>query len=170
MAFGQRKQFALKVNELVASGEIGPVSFTRDNLDSGSIVNPLVETEQMKDGSDYISDWIYLNALLNAAGMADLISIQANGSMGYCYHTGVTMVADGTEESAFRLNVCMTTDSGIGIVRHAQAGYEAALDVAEGRGNLTDESIKIPLLWQKECTRGPESDTAEVLENNDELL
>lgn len=133
-------------------------------------MNPLVETEQMKDNSDYVSDWVYLNALLNAAGMADLVSIQANGSMGYCYHTGVTMIADGTEESAFRLNVCMTTDSGIGIVRHAQAGYEAALEVAAGKGSLTDESIQIPLLWRKECTRGPESPNAQVLPDNSELL
>lgn len=170
MAFGQRRKFALRVNEMVKNGEIGPISFTRDNLDTGSIVNPLVETEQMKDHSDYISDWVYLNALLNAAGMADLISIQANGSMGYCYHTGVTMIADGTDESAFRLNVCMTTDSGIGIVRHAQAGYETALDVARGKGKLTEESIKLPLLWTKECTRGPESPNAEVLPDNSELL
>lgn len=170
MAFGQRRRFALRVNEMVGSGEIGPISFTRDNLDTGSIVNPLVETEQMKDRSDYISDWVYLNALLNAAGMADLVSIQANGSMGYCYHTGVTMIADGTDESGFRLNVCMTTDSGIGIVRHAQAGYEAAQDVACGRGRLTDESIKIPLLWSRECTRGPESPGAKVMKDNSELL
>lgn len=170
MAFGQRKEFALRVNELVKKGEIGPVSFTRDNLDTGSIVNPLVETEQMKDGSDYISDWVYLNALLNAAGMADLVSIQANGSMGYCFHTGVTMIADGTEDSAIRLNVCMTTDSGIGIVRHAQAGYESAIEVACGNGKLTRESIQIPLLWTEECTRGPESPNAEVLEDNSELL
>lgn len=170
MAFGQRKEFALRVNELVKKGEIGPVSFTRDNLDTGSIVNPLVETEQMKDGSDYISDWVYLNALLNAAGMADLVSIQANGSMGYCFHTGVTMIADGTEDSAIRLNVCMTTDSGIGIVRHAQAGYESAMEVACGNGKLTRESIQIPLLWTEECTRGPESPNAEVLEDNSELL
>lgn len=170
MAFGQRKKFALKVNELVRKGEIGPVSFTRDNLDTGSIVNPLVETEQMKDHSDYISDWVYLNALLNVAGMADLVSVQANGSMGYCYHTGVTMIADGTKESDFRLSVCMTTDSGIGIVRHAQAGYETALEVAEGKGKLTEESIQIPLLWTKECTRGPESPGAVVLPDNRELL
>ena len=170
MAFGQRREFALRVNEMVGRGEIGPVSFTRDNLDTGSIVNPLVESEQMKDHSDYISDWVYLNGLLNAASMADLVSIQANGSMGYCYHTGVTMVADGTQESAFRLNVCMTTDSGIGIVRHAQAGYETALDVARGKGKLTRDSIKIPLLWTRTCTRGPESPGAQVLPDNSELL
>lgn len=80
------------------------------------------------------------------------------------------MIADGTDESAFRLNVCMTTDSGIGIVRHAQAGYETALDVARGKGKLTEESIKLPLLWTKECTRGPESPNAEVLPDNSELL
>ena len=80
------------------------------------------------------------------------------------------MVADGTQESAFRLNVCMTTDSGIGIVRHAQAGYETALDVARGKGKLTRDSIKIPLLWTRTCTRGPESPGAQVLPDNSELL
>lgn len=170
MAFGQRRKFALRVNELVATGEIGPVSFTRDNLDTGSIVNPLVETEQMKDGSDYISDWVYLNGLLNAASMADLVAIQANGSMGYCYHTGVTMVADGTKESTVRLNVCMNSDSGIGIVRHAQAGYEDALAIAQGRGKLTVDGIKIPILWTRACTRGPESPQAMVKPDNSELM
>lgn len=170
MAFGQRKKFALEVNRLVREGRIGPVSFTRDNLDTGSIVNPLVETEQMKDGSDYMSDWVYLNALLNASAMADLVSIQANGSMGYCYHTGVTMVADGGELSDMRLEACMTTDSGIGIVRHAQAGYESAQEVAAGNGKLTKEKITIPLYWTPDCTRGPESEKAQVVENNDELL
>ncbi|MFC2165139.1 urocanate hydratase [Acidobacteriota bacterium] len=156
LGFGQRKQFGLAVNELIKKGEISaPVAFTRDNLDVGSIVNPLVETEQMKDGSDYVSDWPYLNAMLNCASMADLVAIQANGSMGVSHHTGVTIVAEGTDESAVRLEACLTTDCGIGVVRLAQAGYHTAREVVEGNGKLTSESIKIPLWWSPEATRGP---------------
>lgn len=157
MGFGQRKRFALAVNELIKKGELsGPVAFSRDNLDSGSIVNPTFESENMKDGGDLISDWPYLNGLLNCAGMCDLIAIQANYSMGEAVHTGVTMIADGTEESGFRLEAAMTVDSGIGVVRHAQAGYEIARDVANGQGKLTDESIKIPLWWTPTATFGPD--------------
>lgn len=159
MGFGQRKRFGLAVNELIKKGEIeGPVAFSRDNLDSGSIVNPTFESEKMLDGGDLISDWPYLNGLLNCAGMCDLIAIQANYSMGEAVHTGVTMIADGTEEAAMRLEVCMTVDSGIGVVRHAQAGYQTAKDVCDGKGKLTDESIKIPLWWEPadKVTFGPE--------------
>ncbi|WP_172372657.1 urocanate hydratase [Sporosarcina jiandibaonis] len=156
MGFGQRKAFALEVNDMIKRGELaGPVAFSRDNLDSGSIVNPTFESENMKDGSDLISDWPMLNGLLNAVGMCDLIAIQANYSMGEAVHTGVTMVADGTEEANMRLEVAMTVDSGIGVVRHAQAGYETAVDVANGKGKLTDESIQIPLWWTPEATFGP---------------
>lgn len=156
MGFGQRKKFGLAVNELIKKGEVaGPVAFSRDNLDSGSIVNPTFESENMKDGGDLISDWPYLNGLLNCAGMCDLIAIQANYSMGEAVHTGVTMIADGTDEAAMRLDVALTVDSGIGIVRHAQAGYDIAKDVANGKGKLTDESIKIPLWWTPEATFGP---------------
>jgi urocanate hydratase len=158
MGFGQRKKFALAVNDLVKKGEIkGPVAFSRDNLDSGSIVNPTFESERMKDGGDLISDWPMLNGLLNACGMCDLIAIQANYSMGEAVHTGVTQVADGSDEAALRLEVAMTVDSGIGVVRHAQAGYPTARDVANGEGKLTDESIKIPLWWEPadKVTFGP---------------
>jgi urocanate hydratase len=157
LGFGERKKFALAVNDLIKNGEIkGPVAFSRDNLDSGSIVNPTFESENMKDGGDLISDWPMLNGLLNCAAMCDLIAIQANYSMGEAVHTGVTMIADGTDIADFRLEACMTTDSGIGVVRHAQAGYESARAVAEGKGKLTDESIKIPLWWSPEATFGPE--------------
>ena len=149
MGFGQRMRFGLAVNELVKSGELkGPVAFSRDNLDSGSIVNPTFESENMKDGGDLISDWPYLNGLLNASAGCDLIAIQANYSMGEAVHTGVTMIADGTEEAALRLEASLTVDSGIGVVRHAQAGYEAAKDVANGKGKFTTDSIKVPLWWQ----------------------
>ncbi len=156
LGFGQRKRFALAVNALIRTGEIkGPVAFSRDNLDSGSIVNPTFESENMPDGSDLISDWPMLNGLLNAIGMCDLIAIQANYSMGEAVHTGVTMVADGTEEAELRLSACMTVDSGIGVVRHAQAGYQSAKDVAEGKGQLTGESINVPLWWTPKATFGP---------------
>lgn len=156
LGFGQRKEFALEVNEMIKRGELaGPVAFSRDNLDSGSIVNPTFESEKMLDGGDLISDWPMLNGLLNAVGMCDLIAIQANYSMGEAVHTGVTMVADGTEEAAMRLEVCMTVDSGIGVVRHAQAGYQIAKDVANGKGKLTNEGIKIPLWWTPTATFGP---------------
>lgn len=156
LGFGERKAFALRVNELIKSGEVkGPVAFSRDNLDSGSIVNPTFESENMKDGGDLISDWPYLNALLNCAGMADLVAIQANYSMGEAVHTGVTQIADGTDESGFRLEACMTTDSGIGVVRHAQAGYESARDVCEGKGKLTSDAVKVPLWWSPTATFGP---------------
>ena len=156
LGFGQRKRFALAVNALIRTGEIkGPVAFSRDNLDSGSIVNPTFESENMPDGSDLISDWPMLNGLLNAISMCDLIAIQANYSMGEAVHTGVTMVADGTDEADLRLSACMTVDSGIGVVRHAQAGYQSAKEVAEGKGNLTGESIKVPLWWTPKATFGP---------------
>ncbi len=156
LGFGERKAFALAVNDLIKKGEVkGPVAFSRDNLDSGSIVNPTFESEKMKDGGDLISDWPMLNALLNCAAMCDLIAIQANYSMGEAVHTGVTMIADGTDLADFRLEACMTTDSGIGVVRHAHAGYETARIVADGKGKLTGESIRIPLLWNKKATFGP---------------
>lgn len=158
MGFGQRKKFALAVNELIRKGEIkGPVAFSRDNLDSGSIVNPTFESERMKDGGDLISDWPVLNGLLNACCMCDLIALQANYSMGEAVHTGVTQIADGTDEAKMRLEIAMTVDSGIGVIRHAQAGYEIARDVANGKGKLTEEGIKVPLWWQPadKVTFGP---------------
>lgn len=159
MGFGQRRRFGLAVNELIRKGELkGPVAFSRDNLDSGSIVNPTFESENMKDGGDLISDWPMLNGLLNCAAMCDLIAIQANYSMGEAVHTGVTMIADGTDEGAFRLDKALTVDSGIGVIRHAQAGYETAKDVANGKGKLTTEGIKVPLWWEPadKVTFGPE--------------
>jgi urocanate hydratase len=157
LGYGERKAFGLRVNRLIREGKVaGPVGFSRDNLDSGSIVNPTFESEKMPDGSDLISDWPYLNALLNTAAMADLVAIQANYSMGEAVHTGVTMIADGSEEADLRLEACMTTDSGIGVVRHAQAGYEMARRVAEGKGPLTDDRIKVPLWWTPTATFGPD--------------
>ncbi len=164
LGFGERRALALKVNQMIRDGELaGPVGFSRDNLDSGSIVNPTFESENMKDGGDLISDWPYLNALLNTAGMADLVAIQANYSMGEAVHTGVTMIADGSEEADIRLDVCMTTDSGIGVVRHGQAGYELSREVCEGKGPLTTDSIKVPLWWTPTATFGPEKGAVDRL-------
>jgi urocanate hydratase len=154
LGFGQRRAFGLKVNEYVRVGRLkGPVAFSRDNLDSGSIVNPTFESERMLDGSDLISDWPYLNALLNTAAMADLVAIQANYSMGEAVHTGVTMIADGSEESDLRLDAALTTDSGIGVVRHAQAGYQIARDTAGAR--FPSAGIRVPLWWSPDATFGP---------------
>ena len=157
LAFGQRKRFGLAVNELIKNGEVlGPVAFSRDNLDSGSIMNPTFESENMLDGSDFISDWPYLNGLLNASSMCDLIAIQANYAMGDSVQTGVTMIADGTDIAAYRLKAALTVDSGIGVVRHAQAGYEKAKDVALTLG--AEEGISIPLWWTPTATFGPEDE------------
>jgi urocanate hydratase len=157
LGFGQRKTFGLAVNDLIRKGEVkGPVAFSRDNLDPGSIANPAMETEDMKDGSDAIADWPFINALLNTAAMADLVSIQANGTMGVSHHTGCTIIADGTEEADLRLEAALTTDVGIGIVRYAQSGYEIARSVAEGLGPLTSDGINVPLWWKPEATYGPE--------------
>ncbi len=162
LGFGERKAFGLAVNRLIREGQVaGPVAFSRDNLDSGSIVNPTFESEKMLDGGDLISDWPYLNALLNTAAMADLVAIQANYSMGEAVHTGVTMIADGTQEADLRLEASLTTDSGIGVVRHAQAGYEMARRVAEGRGPLTGDSIQVPLWWSPQATFGPDDGTVD---------
>ena len=157
LGFGQRKKFGLAVNELIRKGEVaGPVAFSRDNLDSGSIINPTFESENMPDGSDVISDWPYLNGLLNAASMCDLIAIQANYAMGDSVHTGVTMIADGTEIADFRLKAALTVDSGIGVVRHAQAGYDRAREVANTVGPA--EGLKVPLWWTRQATFGPEDE------------
>ncbi|MDN5769596.1 MAG: urocanate hydratase [Microlunatus sp.] len=155
LGFGQRKQFGLAVNDLIKAGEVkGPVAFSRDNLDSGSIINPTFESENMPDGSDVISDWPYLNGLLNASSMCDLIAIQANYAMGDSVHTGVTMIADGSDEAGFRLKASLTVDSGIGVVRHAQSGYERAREVAETVG--PKEGLSVPLWWTREATFGPD--------------
>ena len=152
LGYGQRKKFGLRVNQMVADRTLnGPVAFSRDNLDSGSIVNPTFESEKMKDESDLISDWPYLNALLNTAAMADLVAIQANYSMGEAVHTAVTMVADGSEEAALRLDACLNTDPGIGVVRHAQAGYGTAREMAD------EKSLDVPLWWSPKATFGPDA-------------
>ena len=143
LGYGERLKAGLKFNELVASGRVkAPIVIGRDHLDSGSVASPNRETEAMKDGSDAISDWAILNALINAVGGATWVSFHHGGGvgMGYSQHAGQVIVADGTPEAARRLERVLTTDPGIGVVRHADAGYEEAIAAAKRHG------IKMPML------------------------
>ena len=137
LGYGERSSFALRVNELVASGEIrAPIVFGRDHLDCGSVASPYRETEAMLDGSDAIADWPLLNALLATSGGATWVSIHHGGGVGIgrSIHAGQVIVADGTQAAARRLERVLTNDPGIGIARHADAGYEKALAVAAEKG------------------------------------
>jgi urocanate hydratase len=143
LGYGERVKAGLKFNELVASGKVkAPIVIGRDHLDSGSVASPNRETESMKDGSDAISDWAILNALINAVGGATWVSFHHGGGvgMGYSQHAGQVIVADGTPEAARRLERVLTTDPGMGVVRHADAGYEIAIEAAKRHG------IKMPML------------------------
>lgn len=133
LGYGERSQLALLVNEAVASGRISaPVAFTRDHLDSGSAAMPHRETENMMDGSDAIADWPILNALLNCSSGADLVAIHGLGGRGIS--AGLTIVADGKPETAERLKRVLDGDPGIGVLRHADAGYELAIEQAKRTG------------------------------------
>jgi urocanate hydratase len=133
LGYGERSRLALMVNEAVASGKISaPIAFTRDHLDSGSAAMPHRETENMRDGSDAIADWPLLNALLNCASGADLVAIHGIGSRGVS--AGVTVIADGNAATAERLQRVLDGDPGIGVLRHADAGYDLAVDQAERTG------------------------------------
>jgi urocanate hydratase len=133
LGLGERSRLALIVNEAVAAGRLsGPVAFTRDHLDSGSAAMPHRETENMKDGSDAIADWPMLNALLNCASGADLVAIHGLGGRGVS--AGVTIVADGDPRTAERLRRVLDGDPGIGVLRHADAGYDSAIEQAERSG------------------------------------
>jgi urocanate hydratase len=133
LGYGERSRLALMVNEAVASGKISaPIAFTRDHLDSGSAAMPHRETENMRDGSDAIADWPLLNALLNCASGADLVAIHGIGSRGVS--AGVTVIADGNTATAERLQRVLDGDPGIGVLRHADAGYDLAVDQAERTG------------------------------------
>ena len=143
LGYGERVKAGLKFNELVASGKVkAPIVIGRDHLDSGSVASPNRETEAMKDGSDAISDWAILNALINAVGGATWVSFHHGGGvgMGYSQHAGQVIVADGSPEAARRLERVLTTDPGMGVVRHADAGYEIAIEAAKRHG------IKMPML------------------------
>jgi len=142
LGYGDRAKAGLRINELVASGEISaPIVIGRDHLDAGSVASPNRETEAMRDGSDAIADWPILNAMVNTAAGATWVSFHHGGGVGigYSLHAGMVVVADGTPEAAARLERVLTTDPGMGVLRHADAGYERAIEVADERG------IRIPM-------------------------
>lgn len=133
LGYGERSQLALLVNDAVRDGRISaPIAFTRDHLDSGSAAIPHRETENMADGSDAIADWPLLNAMLNCSSGADLVAIHAFGGWGVS--AGVTVIADGTDEAAARLSRVLDGDTGIGVLRHADAGYDIAIERAKETG------------------------------------
>src|SRR5690606_19311499 len=137
LGYGERVQAGLKFNELVASGKVkAPIVIGRDHLDCGSVASPNRETEAMKDGSDAVADWPILNALINTACGATWVSFRHGGGvgMGYSLHAGQVIVADGTDEAARRIERVLTSDPAMGVLRHADAGYEEAISVAKERG------------------------------------
>jgi urocanate hydratase len=142
LGYGERAQFGLAMNELVRTGKIkAPIVIGRDHLDCGSVASPYRETESMKDGSDAVADWPILNALLNTAAGASWVSVHNGGGVGigYSLHAGQVTVADGTEMMAKRIERVLTTDPGMGIIRHADAGYD------EARAFAQERSVKIPM-------------------------
>lgn len=147
LGYGERARFGLIINEMVGSGEISaPIVIGRDHLDGGSVASPNRETEGMLDGSDAISDWPILNALINAVGGATWVSFHHGGGVGigYSQHAGQVIVADGTAEAAARLERVLTTDPGMAIMRHVDAGYPEAIAAAKRHG------LKIPMMGSTE--------------------
>jgi urocanate hydratase len=142
LGYGERAEFGLAMNDLIRKGKISaPVVIGRDHLDTGSVASPYRETEAMLDGSDAIADWPLLNAMLNVAAGASWVSIHNGGGVGigYAQHAGMVVVADGTEDCARRLERVLTTDPGIGVARHVDAGYRRAKEVARENG------IRVPM-------------------------
>jgi urocanate hydratase len=122
---------------MVRSGALrGPIAFTRDHLDAGAMTHPKIMTENMRDGSDAITDWPLLNALVNCASQADLVAIHSGGGgyAGYMTSAGVTVIADGTSAAGERLRLTLTNDTSLGVLRYADAGYEAAIEAARKAG------------------------------------
>ncbi len=143
LGYGERAKMGAVLNKLVRTGAVkAPIVIGRDHLDAGSVASPNRETEAMRDGSDAVADWPILNALLNAVAGATWVSVHHGGGvgMGYSIHAGMVVVADGTEDAERRLQRVLTTDPGTGVMRHADAGYERAVEVARERG------VRIPLL------------------------
>ncbi len=143
LGYGERARAGLKFNEMVARGILkAPIVIGRDHLDAGSVASPNRETEGMRDGTDAVSDWPILNALINTAGGATWVSFHHGGGVGigYSQHAGMVIVADGTPEAAARLERVLTTDPGMGIARHVDAGYPEAIAAARQRG------VRIPML------------------------
>ena len=142
LGYGERARAGAVFNELVRTGAVSaPIVIGRDHLDSGSVASPNRETEAMRDGSDAIADWPLLNALVNTASGATWVSIHHGGGVGigYSQHAGMVIVADGTPLAAQKLERVLTTDPGMGVVRHVDAGYERAIEVADERG------VRIPM-------------------------
>jgi urocanate hydratase len=142
LGYGERHLAGVRFNELVASGEVNaPIVIGRDHLDAGSVASPQRETEAMRDGSDAVADWPILNALLNTATGASWVSFHHGGGvgMGLSLHAGQVSVADGTELAAERIRRTLLADPGMGIVRHVDAGYDAAIDAADRLG------VRIPM-------------------------
>ncbi len=147
LGYGERARFGKIINDMVASGELkAPIVIGRDHLDSGSVASPNRETEAMKDGSDAVADWPILNAMINAVGGATWVSVHHGGGvgMGYSIHAGMVIVADGTKEAEARIERVLTTDPGMGIVRHVDAGYELAEKTAREKG------VNIPMMAKGE--------------------
>ena len=143
LGYGERDKFGLAINDLVKKKKVSaPIVIGRDHLDTGSVASPNRETEGMKDGSDAIADWPVLNALLNAVSGASWVSVHHGGGVGigYSLHAGQVIVADGTKEMDLRLERVLTNDPGTGVARHADAGYEKAIQVAKKK------KVKIPML------------------------
>jgi urocanate hydratase len=143
LGYGERAKAGLALNELVSTGQVkAPIVIGRDHLDAGSVASPNRETEAMRDGSDAISDWPILNLLINAVGGATWVSFHHGGGVGigYSQHAGQVIVADGTEAAARRLERVLTSDPGMGVVRHADAGYPEAIAAARRHG------INMPML------------------------
>ncbi|PAE26401.1 urocanate hydratase [Bacillus sp. 7894-2] len=143
LGYGERARFGKIINDMVASGELkAPIVIGRDHLDSGSVASPNRETEAMKDGSDAVADWPILNALINAVGGASWVSVHHGGGvgMGYSLHAGMVIVADGTKDAEQRLERVLTSDPGMGIVRHVDAGYDLAIKTAKEKG------VNIPMM------------------------
>src|SRR5690606_36262958 len=137
LGYGDRQKAGLIFNDLVARGEVSaPIVIGRDHLDAGSVASPFRETEAMRDGSDAIADWPLLNALVNTAAGASWVSLHHGGGVGIgnSIHAGMVVVADGTERAARRLERVLTSDPGMGVIRHADAGYELAIETAKSRG------------------------------------
>ncbi|MEK5145803.1 urocanate hydratase [Psychrobacillus sp. FSL K6-4615] len=147
LGYGERARFGKIINDMVASGELSaPIVIGRDHLDSGSVASPNRETEAMKDGSDAVADWPILNAMINAVGGATWVSVHHGGGvgMGYSIHAGMVIVADGTKEAEARLERVLTSDPGMGIVRHFDAGYELAEKTARAK------DIHIPMMKKED--------------------
>jgi urocanate hydratase len=137
LGYGDRARFGLAINDLVRRGAVtAPIVIGRDHLDTGSVASPNRETEAMRDGSDAIADWPVLNALLNTSAGATWVSVHHGGGVGigYSLHAGMVIVADGTREADEKLERVLTCDPGLGVVRHADAGYEEAIDTARRHG------------------------------------